>query len=184
LQLVGITEDEYRAARRWSGGGMLEILARSNPLLLTEIARESVLVGETAIEVAEATRRDGSSLFAQFASFSEVIDGGERGVRIVCSAADVRNLVENLEARMAADRYFHLISPYGRIVFTPNHKAGFVLDEDKLFIDVSPALVRELLATLGPKRGIVRSFVLKGLSFAIEPTAIRDAEGNVVEIVG
>jgi hypothetical protein len=65
------------------------------------------------------------------------------------------------------------------------------MDQAKLYgegtmlrVDVSPELLRELTGALRPIRGIVHSFVLKGLSFEVEPSTIRDPSGNVVEIVG
>jgi hypothetical protein len=37
---------------------------------------------------------------------------------------------------------------------------------------------------LRPVRGVTHSFVLKGLSFQIEPTVIRTPDGEVVETIG
>ncbi|MBC7550168.1 MAG: suppressor of fused domain protein, partial [Cellulomonas sp.] len=43
LQIVGITDDEYLLVKMWSSAGLLEILREQLPLLVTDLARRSVL---------------------------------------------------------------------------------------------------------------------------------------------
>ena len=42
LQVVGITDDEYALVQEWSTTGLLEILARRLPYLVTDLGRASV----------------------------------------------------------------------------------------------------------------------------------------------
>lgn len=62
LQVVGLTGDEYAAARQWNTDGVLGLLAERAPLLVTDLDRPS-LTDDPAVRAAiEARRaRDGSS---------------------------------------------------------------------------------------------------------------------------
>ncbi|GIE83177.1 hypothetical protein Aph02nite_91270 [Actinoplanes philippinensis] len=63
LQVVGLTGDEYEAARRWDTQGVLGLLAaRDNPLLITDPDRPSATDDPAVRAAVEAGReRDGSS---------------------------------------------------------------------------------------------------------------------------
>jgi suppressor of fused len=62
LQVVGLTADEYAAARRWRTDGVLDLLAGRDPLLITDLARPSLLADPAARAAIEAgVARDGSS---------------------------------------------------------------------------------------------------------------------------
>ncbi|MFK3980591.1 suppressor of fused domain protein [Micromonospora sp. NPDC050397] len=62
LQVVGLTGDEYAAARQWNTDGVLSLLAEQAPLLVTDLDRPS-LTDDPAVRAAiKAGRaRDGSS---------------------------------------------------------------------------------------------------------------------------
>jgi hypothetical protein len=63
LQVVGLTADELELCRAWSTEGVVELLARSDPLLVTAVDRTSVLGdAEVASEVRRRAAADGSSL--------------------------------------------------------------------------------------------------------------------------
>lgn len=187
LQLVGLTADEYETARQWRVRGILDILSRDNPLLVTDLARTSVLVGADAALAANGIADEGSSLFAH-AFHGEILDleeAGARGVRIICGAAHVESLSRALTSRISRGRPFELISPKVHVIFTPESHgpARLWFDAHVVHIDVTAGLLRELQGMLRPVRGIAHSFVLKGLSFAIEPTEIRTLDGEVVETI-
>lgn len=62
LQVVGVTMEEYEAAREWHTESFLDVLARAVPGLITDPGRASVLDDpDLAREVAEGIRRDGSA---------------------------------------------------------------------------------------------------------------------------
>lgn len=62
LQAIGLTLDEYEAAREWRTEAFLDVLARTVPGLITDPTRNSILYDSgSAREVAEGVRRDGSS---------------------------------------------------------------------------------------------------------------------------
>ena len=62
LQVVGLTGEEYAAARRWDTDGVLGLLADRAPLLVTDLDRPSITDDPAARAAIEAGReRDGSS---------------------------------------------------------------------------------------------------------------------------
>jgi suppressor of fused-like protein len=63
LQVVGLTADELEACRAWRTDGVLEHLARTDPRLVTRLARPSMLADPAvAAEVARRSGAEGSSL--------------------------------------------------------------------------------------------------------------------------
>lgn len=63
VQLVGVDAAELEACRAWSTRGVIELLARDNPLLVTDLERRSLLDDPSARSVITAgTATDGSSL--------------------------------------------------------------------------------------------------------------------------
>src|SRR5207249_3966557 len=62
LQVVGLTRDEMHALEEWQPAPVVELLARDNPLLITDLKRKSILRDpETARAIEEGALRDGSS---------------------------------------------------------------------------------------------------------------------------
>lgn len=70
------------------------------------------------------------------------------------------------------------------VVLRPAVRAGWSVDEESLVLDVSPDVVAALVATLPARRGTCRVVGLDGVTFAVVPSEIRDAGGNVIETVG
>jgi hypothetical protein len=63
LQLVGLTADELELCRSWSTDGVVDLVARGGPLLVTDLDRRSVLDDPAiAREVAARAAADGSEL--------------------------------------------------------------------------------------------------------------------------
>ena len=63
LQVVGLTTDELELCRAWNTEGVIELLSRQDPLLITDLTRPSVVSDERyAVEIAERSRIEGSSL--------------------------------------------------------------------------------------------------------------------------
>ncbi|MGE5184741.1 MAG: suppressor of fused domain protein, partial [Acidobacteriota bacterium] len=68
VQVVGITDDEYRLIQEWSTGGLVEILRRRLPVLVTDLDRASVLDDpQLAREVRAHVEAEGSSEDLTFA---------------------------------------------------------------------------------------------------------------------
>src|SRR5262249_31948377 len=67
LQIVGVTVDELEAATAWNTAGLRSLLEADNPLLITDLARKSVLRDPKNQRIfEEGFRREGSSTGGQF----------------------------------------------------------------------------------------------------------------------
>src|SRR5690606_24188216 len=65
LQVVGLTEGERGAAKAWSTDGLLELLTEREPLLVTDLSRQSLLTDPLIAQRIEAgAAKDGSSMAA------------------------------------------------------------------------------------------------------------------------
>jgi suppressor of fused len=63
LQVVGITADELELCRSWSTEGVVDLLSRDDPLLVTRLDRPAVTHDvRFAAEIVERSSREGSSL--------------------------------------------------------------------------------------------------------------------------
>lgn len=63
LQIVGVTDDEIELCRSWSTEGMLGVVARDDPMLVTRLGRVSVLADpEVRAEAQGRAAADGASL--------------------------------------------------------------------------------------------------------------------------
>ena len=61
VQLVGITVDELAAIKAWSSAAYLSLWRETNPLLVTDVDRSSLLADEAfAAEVERRTEAEGS----------------------------------------------------------------------------------------------------------------------------
>jgi hypothetical protein len=59
-----------------------------------------------------------------------------------------------------------------------------VVQADALHCQLAPATVQALVATVMPCRGTYAIPGWPALQVVVEPSELRDAEGNVVEVVG
>lgn len=63
LQVVGLTAAELELCRAWNASGVVELLARRDPLLVTDLGRADITDdAELAAEAAERAGREGSAL--------------------------------------------------------------------------------------------------------------------------
>src|SRR5262249_41494916 len=86
IQIVGITDDEYRLIQEWSTTGLVEILRRALPMLVTDLARASVLDdARLAAEVRRRVDNEGSSEDLTFAG-ELAIEMAEGRIRIELGA--------------------------------------------------------------------------------------------------
>jgi suppressor of fused len=148
LQLVGLTEDEYDAVKRWDTSKFLSVLARRDAAMLTDLPRRSWLqTAEIAMEVNAATARDGSSMSCFFG-----VKGGlgfERETPVwglpANGVADLSILVRGRLDHgrgcsfMAEGRMLHLL-PGDTTVVTPGEVPTLTLSaEDREFLLTLPA---------------------------------------------
>jgi hypothetical protein len=121
VQVVGLTRDEYGAIRRWNTTGFLEVLSQRIPLLVTDLARRSVLEEpDTAAVVEKRTKAEGSSTGFLFNdSLSWRLESGTRAL-VTIGANPVRNLREILPGRIPHKRSLALGSGKQTLLFEPS----------------------------------------------------------------
>jgi suppressor of fused-like protein len=186
LQVVGVTDDEYQAALEWNSGGLLELLAPRLPALVTDIDRGSLLADpEVAAAVRAGIERDGSSssgLFVDVAAWER----GPAEVTVRFGALPADRIAQGLRGRLPYGHGF-LISADDRAVGFRPADTFFAepIDEATLDIGVPAAALPELIAAFRPVAGRTPVASLPGLVIEIEPTHIKDQDGEPTgEVIG
>jgi len=189
LQIVGLTLDEERAAKRWRTRALLDTLLPHMPLWVTDLGRASLLErADVRAQVDEGTRRDGSS---SGSLFTDVLGWETRKrllrapvIEITVGARQVDELVTLLPLRLPFDRPFRLVGHNGAVRFV-HGDANDVTDEDgTLTLRLTDATVQALARTLQPRAGEYAVDGLDGVRWRVEKTVIRDAQGNAVQTIG
>ena len=111
VQIVGLTHDEYVACGQWSGGQVLELLSRDNPLLITDTHRTSILNDPArAALITAGIARDGS---ATAAIRVDSADWREGVLTLPVSAAD--RIRDAFTGRLGRGRDLTLMTAEGEI---------------------------------------------------------------------
>ncbi|MFT3686166.1 MAG: suppressor of fused domain protein [Phycisphaerales bacterium] len=191
LQIVGATMDELAAARAWKTESFLGVMKSTNPLLITDLARDSILTDpRTAAAVAEGTARDGSSSGSSYTdTFSFSVR--KRFLRspqtvITVGANSIEDLRAQLVGRIPFQRPFSVIGPeYGMNVSPGDRVNATVAEEKRLELVLSPKAAADIAAALKPIRGEYTVAAAPELVIQVVPTEIRDAKGEqVTQVIG
>ena len=189
IQVVGLTEDEERAGKRWDTRRLLDALLPAMPLWVTDLARPSLLDdAEVRRRVEEGAARDGSS--SGFL-FTDVL-GWETSRRllrapvteITLGARQVDELVALLPLRLPFGRDFHFASRERALVFAHGETDSVEEEGDRLTLRLSDATVRELAHALKPVAGIYEVRGFGAVRWKVQKTTIKDPQGNVVRTIG
>lgn len=187
IQVVGLTDEEEEAAKRWSTRKLLEVMLPFMPLWITDLHRESLMHNpDIASQVAEGLRTDGSS---QGYSYVDVlrIDVKKRLLRkplmqVTLGARQVKQLRELLPLRLPFSRSFTVAGSEFQLVFQPGERNSVTMDGDTLTIVLSS--VTEFLRILQDKEGRYTVTGLDEVEWHIQKTLITGAEGQVVATFG
>jgi Suppressor of fused protein (SUFU) len=148
LLAVGLTHDEVRLVREWSPQGLLEVLARTDPLLLTDPDRPSLLQSpraRTAIE--QRVEREGSSLATMTAAQSELhAAGGKTTWRL--SADAVETFASLLKGRTGHQRPFSIHAARSTVQVVPAESPTLSVDAERATLGLSQAAARFIRSTL------------------------------------
>lgn len=168
LQVVGITADEERLSREWSPRGLLEVLSKVDPLLVTDLERTSLLLSPRArLLIEQRVEREGSSMGVLRAKFSELKKAGA-GVtwRIDPEAADT--IVSLLKGRIGHLRGFSVQGSQGaRADVVPADRPQAELTREALTLKLSQSAARAMRATLKGKSGKYTWDVIPGLTVEV-----------------
>lgn len=183
VQVVGLTTDEYEAAQDWDTTELLKVVMSSEPLLITDLARSSVLADETtAIALRERIAADGSSMNGINADDVDWSVSGDRA-EVTIGATVVPRLLRMLKGRLPFDRPFFVQGASKGIDVTPGDTfEAHVAGDGNLHLVLPPAETEVVLTTLRPIAGSYP--VAPGLTLVVRRSIITDQAGNEVEIIG
>jgi len=182
LQLVGLTDEEMEAVKRWSTRGVLQVLQPVMPLWISDLHRGNLLDDAgLAQQVRVGSEREGSStgmLFIETLDWRE-----EAGVTtLVLGAGQVASVCELLPLRLRHGKSLELVSRERQWEFTPaaGNDAGEVGADSARWVLDEAGL--QALAGVHAERGI---YPLAGtLRIEVVPTLLRDAKGEVIRQIG
>jgi hypothetical protein len=174
LQVVGITADELELCRSWSTEGVVELLARQNPLLVTLLGRDSLLADpDVASEVAERVAGEGSSL-------TELLVGtlhwSTRRQRRAAAGKAVVELGSGASAALGpalrrelvgAGASFTVMSDEQELRFVVSEPPGWTAHDHTLEVRVPLDEVAGLSALFDGRTGSGRRELLPGLRFRV-----------------
>ncbi|HWO21991.1 MAG TPA: suppressor of fused domain protein [Kofleriaceae bacterium] len=183
LQVVGITDDEYALVQEWSTAGLLEVLARRLPSLVTDLGRAPVLADpEIAAEIERRVAQEGSS--EQMASAGELrlqIDDGTLTIEL--GALYAAALPRAIRGRIRHGRSYELSGRDAALRLEPAERAGYRRDEEGVVLELTQELARELEAQLRP--GLAGTYRFgTWLQIVVVPSLIRNQAGQAIDVRG
>lgn len=184
LQVVGLTDEEMAAVKRWSTTALLELLEPAMPLWITHLERGSLLADPAlAAQVEAGSAKDGSTTAMLFMDALHWERDGE-AFELVLGAGKVASVLELLPLRLGHGRALTLLDRERSWRFEAGAEDAVQLEsEASVRCTLCPASLQALLAQLKPARG---QYALPGgrLRIRVEPTELRDAQGKVVRTIG
>lgn len=165
--VVPVTADEARVMREWSPVGLVEVLARVDPLLLTDLERPSLLASPRARALIEQrVEREGSSLSSMTAAKSQVVRAGDT-VTWTLSADAVDSVVSLLKGRTGHLRPFSVVSGATRVTVLSADAPRVEVKAKELTLGVSQVAARQLRAQLRARPGTYSVEVLPNFAVAV-----------------
>ncbi len=149
--VFGLMRDEARLTREWSPDGLLDVARLSNPLLMTDPERPSLLLSPRArAAIEQRVEREGSAMEGFATRISELKQTNTQTTWKLSSDA-VETVVSLLKGRIAHQRPFSVKAGRGIVEVTPvdGHASGTTPHVLKL----SQTAARQMRATLKAKPG-------------------------------
>ena len=185
VQIVGITDDEYRLIQEWSTHGLIDILRKRLPLLVTDLSRTSVLGDpEIAAEAELRVAAEGSSEDLTFAGeLAFHVDDGR--VRIELGALYAAVLPRAMRGRIRHGRPYTLRGRDATMRLRPGSQVGYAIEDDELVLEVTQELAREMEAQLREALAGTYDFeAWPALEVVVTPSFIRAQDGTAAEVKG
>ncbi len=190
LQVVGLTLDEEAVAQKWDTHKLLTTLLPYMPMYVTNMNRGSLLTEPGVMtQATSGIRADGSS---SSATFTDLLDIREHKrflrkatVEIALGARQIEQLAEFLPLRLPFGKPFSLVGPTARLFFDLGRKNEVQLGrEGTVLFKVNAATVQEFATLLHPRKGVYKLPSFQQVLWDVKLTTIRNAEGDVVEVIG
>ncbi len=185
VQIVGITDDEYRLIQEWTTTGLVDILRTKLPVLVTDLARSSVLDDPiVAREVEQRVAAEGSSEDLSFAGEMKLdVDDGR--VRIELGALYAPALPRAMRGRLRHDRPYELRGRGQVLELQPAGAVGYTLADNQLTLLVTQELAREIEVQLREAQAGAYDFeAWPALEIEVTPSYITARDGAVVDVKG
>ncbi|MEO7094617.1 MAG: suppressor of fused domain protein, partial [Polyangiales bacterium] len=185
VQIVGITDDEYRLIQEWSTHGLIEVLKKRLPLLVTDLSRDSVLDDpEIAAEAEQRVAAEGSSEDLTFAGeLAFHVDDGR--VRLELGALYAAVLPRAMRGRIRHGRPYTLRGRDATLHLRPGSQVGYSIEDNELVLEVTQELAREMEAQLREALAGTYDFeAWPALEIVVTPSFIRAQDGTAAEVKG
>ncbi|RRD48889.1 suppressor of fused domain protein [Arachnia propionica] len=182
LQLFGLTGTDLDDVKAWSAEPLYDLHATRHPKHVTDLASGPLREDpEVARLIDEGKQRDGSQMERTFVDSVKVAEVEGR-LEITIGARVAGELPGYLMGRLPFGRDFMLIGNEDGLTFESAESTSWELGEVENFLRLTPADLEQVVAVLEPKRG--RHEAPAGVVWIIEPTEMKDPNGNVVEVIG
>jgi photosystem II stability/assembly factor-like uncharacterized protein len=184
VQVVGITDDEYKLIQEWSVGGLVELLRRRLPLLVTDVARRSVLAdAATSIVVKKRVALEGSDEGSIQADHLRLTTG--EGLRVELGALAAQVLPRAIRGRIRHGRTYTIHGPEGVKLHLGPATAGprLTVAAREVTFELTPALASAVEDKL--RGGLVGDYRFDhGLRVVVTPSFVTESSGLAREVHG
>ncbi|MEG0185658.1 MAG: suppressor of fused domain protein [Stenotrophomonas sp.] len=183
LQVIGLSDAEMAAIRRWSTRGVLALLEPVMPLWITELSRASLLDDPALVaQVQAGSEREGSSTGMLFLEKLQArVEDGVATLQI--GAGQVPSVLELLPLRLRHGKPLTLFGGDLAWRFEAGEVDAVQAEAEVARCILSEASLQTLLDTLRAERG--RHELCEGkLVVDVQPTLLRDAKGNLLREIG
>jgi hypothetical protein len=189
LQVVGITLDEELALKQWSALKALAVLGQHLPLMVTDLARASLLQRPgVARALGEGADRDGSSTDSLFNDQlgwqKRDKPSGGAAYTLVIGARQITELQALLPYRLPFGRELCLAGREAWIVLTAGPAVTVTESERALRVALDAAAQAVIRDEVKPRAGTYRLAAEPELVLEVRKTEIRDPNGEVIETIG
>jgi suppressor of fused len=184
IQVVGLTQDESAAAQRWETRRVMTLLRPYMPLFITHLKRGSIMkFAAVANQVNDGIRREGSATGVVLTDLLEV-KATKRFWReplasIRLGARQIEQLIALLPLRLKFERPFSLSGPGWTA-----RRNSWRIERGLVCLCVTKATVEEIATLLQVRQGVYKLPSFPNILWDVKQTTIRNAEGEIVDIVG
>ena len=148
LLAVPVTRDEARAVREWSPTGLVEVLGKVDPLLISLLDRPSLLQSPRArVLIEQRMEKEGSSLSTMTATTSQASKAGEL-ITWRLSVDGVGTLCSLLKGRIAHQRPFSVVSGASRVEVMNGDPAVCEFSRRQLTLKLTLVAARQMRSLL------------------------------------
>jgi suppressor of fused-like protein len=189
IQVVGLTVEEASAAKQWSAQHLLDALLPRMPLWITDLDRGSLLDDpDVAAQVKAGIERDGS---ATGFLYTDVLDVAQHKrllraqlIEVTLGARQVDELRDLLPLRIPFGRPFMLAGGDRLLHIAPGDACAVTMNDGSVAITMTPACAQDFAGTVRAQAGRYQLAKLPTVSWIVQQTLIRDADGTVVSTIG